>query len=709
MRIARYGAAVAAILFLAAGSAAARITRIEITKTEPAYGGQSFGAVGAYERVIGKAYGEVDPEAAANARIQDLKLAPRNAKGLVEYSTDIDILRPKDADKGNGVLLFNILNRGNKGLVNPFNLGDIGVVADMNAVTKAGDGFLERQGFTLIWFGWQADILPGMDRMTMKVPAATGPGGAPITGVVRAELIVQAATKTLNLSSGWFTGLTHDSYPTVSLDNQTPLADGFVPTLTVRAKENAPRVAIPNTEWSFAACTEGAEPKSDAKKICLPAGFQPGRIYELIYRARDPLVLGLGYAAARDLAAFLKNARADDSGAANPIARRGQKAIVMGTSQSGRFIRTFIHLGFNRGEDGERVYEGAFPHIGGGLLPLSLRFAQPGRAWGDQIDHLYPAYDFPFNYAHVEDPLTGRAQGIYDRCTATQTCPLLFHAATALEIWEGRQSLGLTDPLGLRDVPDLPSTRTYIMASTQHGPAPLPLPTAEPFGNCAQQSNPNPHTFTMRALLMALTGWVRDGVEPPPSAVPTIASGTLVSPDLVRFPAIPANAYGNVRRPAVRYLGVTNPLHPLDYGPLYDAADGSGMITVEPPAPKPGLYGLRVPQVDSDGIDVAGIRNVYLEAPIGTYTGWNLFRKERFEDGFCNFSGSFIPFARTKQERLDAGDPRLSLEERYPTPQAYAEAVKKAATALVGKRFLLQEDADLLIGQASTEGIRLAP
>jgi hypothetical protein len=503
--------------------------------------------------------------------------------------------------------------------------------------------------------------------------------------------------------------MSHASYPTVSVDNRTPLADGFLPTLTVRAKEQDPRVAIANTEWSFGSCPEGGAATPGDRQICLPSGFQPGRIYELIFRAKDPLVLGLGFAAMRDLATFLKHEEKNDGQTANPVYRAGNKALVMGTSQSGRFIRSFLHLGFNADERGRIAFEGAYPHIGGGLISLNVRFAQPGHAWGDQVNHLYPAYDFPFTYAKQTDPLTNRTQGVLDRCTASGTCPKIFHVATALEIWEGRQSLGLTDPLGKRDVADPPNVRTFIMGSTQHVPAPLPLPTTEPFGVCQQQPNPNPQVWTMRALLTALVAWVRDDKEPPPSFVATIAERTLVPPTEVKFPAIPANAYGNVRRPAVRLLGVHNPLGVLDFGPQYVAADSSGVITIEPPKRGDARYGVLVHQVDEDGNDLGGVRGVHLEAPIGTYTGWNLGRRDRFEDGFCSLQGSFIPFARTKQERLDTGDPRRSMEERYPTKDAYVEAVRKAANKLVSARLLLPEDAKRLTDEADTEGIRLAP
>ena len=383
--------------------------------------------------------------------------------------------------------------------------------------------------------------------------------------------------------------------------------------------------------------------------------------------------------------------------------------MTIGTSQSGRFIRSYLHLGFNRDERGRVAFDGAMPHIGGGLMPLNVRFGHPGRAWGDQIDHLYQAYDFPFHYAAMRDPITGRTQGILDRCAANGTCPKIFHVATSLEIWEGRQSLGLTDPLGRRDVPDPANVRSFILASTQHSPANPPLPTAAPFGSCVQQSNPNPHTWAMRALLTELVAWVKDGRAPPASVVPRIADGTLVAPNQVRIPAIPANAYGNVQRPALRYLANHNPLQVLDFGPDYRAGDSSGVISVEPPRQGVQSYGILVPQADADGMDIGGVRSVYQQAPIGSYMAWNVGRRDRFEDGFCLFQGAFIPFAATRAEREATGDPRPSIEERYPNREAYVAAVRKATEALVAQRTMLPADATHLIRQAQTEGIRIAP
>ncbi len=707
---AAFGVALSA---LAAAPAQARVTGIEIVTREPAFGGQTFGGAGAYERLVGRATGELDPADPANAIIQDINLAPRNARGMVEYTTNIEILKPADMARGNRILLFEVDNRGNKLALANFNEAVAGGVADRNALSSPGDGWLMRAGYTMVWFGWEMDVRPGMGRIGMPPVIARRSDGAAITGVVRSEIITPAPTASVPIISSQqilnYPPDSYDSYPTASLDNRTPAPDGFRPTLTVRTREEDPRQPIPNSEWAFGVCALGGPVTADPKHICLGGGFEPGRLYELIYRAQNPTVGGLGFAATRDIGAFLRNAENDDSGQANPVHRSDNLAILEGTSQSGRMIRSFIALGFNRDESGRRVFDGAYPHIGGGLMPLNVRFGQPVRAWGEQADHLYPAYDFPFTYARQFDPVTQRSGGLFDRCAATDTCPRLFHVATALEMWEGRQSLGLTDPLGLADVADLPNVRTYIMASTQHGAAALPLPTHAPFGNCQQQPNPNPQLWTMRALMTSLTAWVRDDVAPPPSARPRIANGTLVQPDRVLFPEIPSNAYGGVERPAVSPLRTYDPLHPLDFGPLYRAEDTSGVITREPPQTLPGSYGVLETQVDADGNDIAGIRSVFLQTPIGTYTGWNLGRKDRFENGLCNLQGSFIPFAATKAERLATGDPRPSLEERYPSRDAYLAAFRKAAEGLVAQRYLLPDDAALLIDRAESEGILSAP
>lgn len=699
-----------AALLAAPPPAQARIIRLEISHVEPAFGGRVFGMAGSFERLVGRAQGEVDPKAAANTGIQDIGLAPKNARGLVDYSAEIEIIRPADTARSNHVLLFDAVNRGNKDAVALYNADVPGPQPRINASDDPGDGWLQRSGYTVVYFGWQADLLPGDKRLTLQVPAARNADGSPLTGIVRSELVTLVPTTTLNLSSGWFTGMTHASYPVAGIEAAGLLSEGVLPLVDIRPRENAPRMRIPAGQASFADCSSGT-PRPDATKICLPAGFQPGMLYDLFYRASDPLVTGLGFAVARDLGAFLKAADKDSVGTPNPVVHGKQvKAIVSGSSQGGRMIRTLLLLGFNKDEAGQRVFDGALTHASAGLLPLNVRFAQPGRAWAQQIDHLYPGTEFPFAFAHQTDPITGRSQGILDRCAADNTCPRIFDVPSALEFWEGGGSLGITDPLGREDLHEPAELRTYLLASAQHTPAPLPLAAAPPFGLCMQQPNPAPHLWTLRALLADLTAWVRDEQPPPPSAVPTIKDATLVAPDEVRFPTIPATAYGGVERPAMRFVGAFNPVHVQDHGTGFKPGEASGLFAFEPPRQGAASYSVLVPQVDDDGIDIAGIRSVYQLAPVGTATGWNLFRPGMFaDDGLCTFQGSFIPFAPTRAERRKAGDPRLSVEERYSSGYAYALAMKRSAEILVRKRFMLPEDADRVAAEAEREGGRPAP
>jgi len=713
----RLAAVLAALMLTAitAPVAEARITRLVLTRVEsPTFEAATFGAVGQFEKRVGVAYGEVNPSDPLNAIIQDIELAPRNARGMVEYSTDVYIIKPVDMSRGNRMLFYNVLNRGNKDGLRTFNIG----VGGGNEPITAGDGFLQHMGYTIFWSGWQADVLPqptlpsGAGRMSMHVPLAVNPDGTPITGLVRQEIIVPAPTFSTAINTSRFTnGRTHATYAPASAANHTPFPDGFLPTLTARTFPEDPRVLIPNTEWAFGACPNGVTVTPDARQICLRRGFEPGRLYELIYRARDPIVMGLGYAAIRDLTAFFKHEQRDDAGNANPLWLEGARprAVVMGSSQSSRNMRTFLHLGFNQDEQGRIVFEGAYPHMGAGRAQFNSRFSQPGRAWGHVADADYPAYESPFSYMPTSDPLTGLTDGILTRCLKTNTCPKIVHVATALEMWEGRQSLGLTDPRGRHDLHEPGFVRTYIMGSTQHGAAtPKPGSLGGPFGECYQQTNPNPQREAMRALLKALTDWVRDGVPPPPSAVPQLRDSTLVRPDQVRFPSIPANNYEGISRPAVRFPALANPLRVRSWGPLFKYAEESGIITVEPPrVVGTGSYAVLVPQVDADGNDLAGRLSTTVLAPLGTYTGWNLGRADRWPNHLCALSGSFIPFARTRAERLATGDPRLSLAERYGNQEGYVAAVRAAAQQLVEQRYLLPADAARLIEEAAASRIFL--
>jgi hypothetical protein len=322
-----FGRAVIGVVAAASmtAEANARITHVEIIKTEPAFGGQSFGDAGAYEHLTGRVTGELDPADPANSGIQDINRAPRNARGMVEYVTNIELLKPADMARGNRILFFEVNNRGNKLAPVSFNEGVAGGVADRNALSSPGDGWLMRAGYTMAWFGWEMDVRPGMSRIGMPKIVAHDHDSSALTGIVRSEIITPVPVTSLPISLSQqiqnYPIDSYDSYPTASVDNSAPFADGFLPTLTIRAREQDPREPIPNSAWSFGTCDQGATPTPDEKHVCYPDGFKPGRLYELIYRAKDPTVGGLGFATARDLGAFLRNSDKDDSGTANPVYR----------------------------------------------------------------------------------------------------------------------------------------------------------------------------------------------------------------------------------------------------------------------------------------------------------------------------------------------------------------------------------------------------
>ena len=569
-----------------------------------------------------------------------------------------------------------------------------------------------RQGYSIVWSGWQPDVLPGDNRMTMSVPVATNPDGSPIVGNLRTEYIVNASVSTQDLSGGPLTaGGTVASYETASLDNTSA-------TLTRRVREADPRESISNADWKFADCSVTLFPGvPDTRKICLKGGFDTNHIYELIYTAKNPTVLGLGFAATRDLIAFFRHAAHDDFGTANPLAmpngRRhgdesGHHAIIMGISQSGRYIRTLIHLGFNQDEDGHIVFDGAFAHLAPGRIPLNVRFGAPGRVYLQHEEHLFPAYESPFTYMPVHDPIAGRTDGILKRCLGSHTCPKVSHTMSSLEYWQGRQSLDQTDALGRHDIglPDF--VKMYLLASTQHVPAPAPAPGTLPSqGICRWPANPARQSDTLRAVWVALDQWVNRGIKPPRSHVPTLRHRTLVPPDPITlgFPTIPATNYVTPTDP-VNFDGLHNGLTLADYGPEYNAREESGNITNNPPTlVGGGDYAVLVPKVDADGNDVAGVRSTAIQAPIGTYTGWNRRAPGFAADEQCTLNGLFIPFARTMVQRLAAGDPRLSLEERYGDHAGYVAAVQAAADRLVAEALLLPEDATRLVAEADASDV----
>ena len=655
--------------------------RLQIDLREPFADGMSFGDTGPYERIVGKVSFAVDPDAPAYSQIVDLGHGPRNSAGQVEYSTDLYILRPVELDRGNRRLIYDVNNRGNKRVLQFFN--DAVHSNEPRDAAHAGNGFLMRRGYTVVWSGWQGDILPCDGRLTMKVPVAAR-GDGDITGVVRAEFIADSPGVTcFPLSGNDYTA----SYETASLDTQSAA-------LTYREYERDPRRPVGSAEWEFSRLDEDGRPVSSTSHCYLSGGFKPGWIYELVYTAKNPLVLGLGFTGARDLISFLLHPESDDHGPPNPLRQNGvaiERAYAWGRSQSGRFLREFVYRGFNEDCRGRRVFDAISPHVaGGGRVVLNYRFAQPGRYPRQHADHVYPSDQFPFAYDVTTDRLTGKTDGILKR---PDTDPLVIHTQTSSEYWERRGSLVHTDSLG-NDLPDHERARVYLFSCAQHSSDPLQGPPSgqgSRSGPYRHPSNPLNTTPLLRALLDALDAWASGGTQPPDSRVPSRPGETLVPAgvDSASFPSAPG----------VECPVESSRLFVQDHGPEFE----QGILSREPPQEDVSReYAVLVPQVDSSGSEIAGIRAPDVEAPLATYVGWN-FRTNGAGKALAGLVGSYLPLARTKAERRDAGDSRPSLEERYPSPEAHVEAIAVAAQRLVDQRLLLAEDAQRYVERAAEE------
>ncbi len=607
-------------------------------RRQPFADGHEFGSAGAYEIVAGEAHGEVAPEDPRNACIVNLAKSPRNQRGAVEYRCDVHILRPKDMNKGNRRVLYEAPNRGSKrGLMF---LNDAPECNDPVALEHAGNGFLMRHGYTWVTSGWQGDLVPWKDGMVLDVPVATD-GEQPIRRRVRVDICV-------NRPGVYSQPLSGDprvrSYSAASLD--TSEAE-----LTVRMQSYGEREVIPPTEWAFAVVDAGAgdgpaKVKPSASHIHLPGGFIPGAIYELVYKAQGPLVLGLGFAAVRDLVSFLRYEQKDGDGNPNPLSEGTgiKKTYAWGRSQSGRFLRDLVYQGFNEDEHGRQVFDAIAPHAsGGGRMFLNYEFARPVTSCQQHTNQLEPEL-FPFAYNVLEDPQTGRKDGILKR---SATDPLVIHTQTSTEYWQKRGSLAHTDGRG-NDVPLPDRVRMYLMASTQHN---APYGTQAARGKTRHPNNPLP--------IGLRTG----------------------------FPAIPGAGC----------TGLHNRQLFLDYG----EGAARGVIEARPKPPPDGAgYTILVPAVDADGNDVPGIRLPWITVPLATYTGWNLQSKELAEGELAGLLGSSIPFPRTRAEREAGGDPRLSLEDRYGSVDDYLERVQEQIATLVQAGYMLAEDADALLADS---------
>ena len=622
----------------------AKIVKFEILKVEsPAFEGRTFGAVGTYDRIVARATIAVAPDDINNKIIVDLDRAPRNTQGQVEAVTDVEILRPTVAANGNRTLFYEALNRGSKLGLALFN--DIPAVTnDLVKAADAGNGFLMNHGYTVVWSGWQGDIVPGGGRMTFSPPVAPG-----VTGLAREDFIFD---HTDNPAIGTL------SYPAAELDAANAK-------ISVREREADPRTTPAGLGVAFESPT-----KISIKR---PEGFDAGAIYEFIYIAKDPKVMGLGFAATRDVVSFLRNETVDAAGAANPLTGRIDRAIGFGLSQSGRYLHDYLYLGFNADEAGRVVFDGLMPHISGGKKTFTnYRFSQPGRSPYQHADMLYPGADFPFTYPVIADAVSGKSDGFLARCLAAGNCPKIIKTDSELEFYQQRASLVVTDTQGNPiTMPD--NVRLFLLSNLQHYS--LAQDKSQMVKVCANPTNPLNAGPAVRALLVAMNEWISKGSLPPNSRYPSRADATLAPPwaNAVGFPNIPGIAYPS------------------------RIAQPTALKSEDMPPSKGTAYPVFVPKTDADGRDIAGIHLPTLEAPAATHTGWNL-RKVGFSEGeLCDNNGSMIPFAATREERLKINDPRLSMAERYPNDGDRAAAIAKAAQQLVRDRLLLEEDAGLFI------------
>lgn len=647
-------------------AAAAPKYKLAITATEDVPG--TFGSVGAYQKITGTFTGEVDPKDARNAIIQDLQLAPLNANGKVEYTSDFVLFKPKDMSKASGVLRYDAPNRGN--IVNL-------------------DPYFASRGYVFLTAAWQGDVPAAAGKLTLKVPVAKNADGSSITGTYRAELLPTAATNdSLPLPGGPFNAAMQ-AYPTASLDNTKP---GYV--LTRRINEGDARQLIPASEWKFAKCST-ATPfpgTPDETNVCLKDKWDPAYLYELVYVAKDPKVMGLGLAALRDMISFFHRDASDSAGTANPVAAAIKNTIASGVSQCGNFMKTFVHLGFNEDRAGQKVFDGVFAQIAARQTNINMRFSIPGGGGGVRADHTAfgQAGTRGLSKDYVDD-VAQRRGGILSRCEASGTCPKLFIGFSGTEFYVLQGSPLLTDAWGTTDLVQPANARVYYYASTHHllGLASLPGASA----GALYATNGNAGVIpVVRALYQNLEDWVVNGTTPPDSQVPKIADATLVRPQQVKFPAIPG----------VSYTGLVNNYSLLDWGPSYRPQDESGIATQVPPAYLGRDYAILVPQVDADGNDVAGIRSLDVAVPLGTNTGWNYTSVPGRIDQAGLF-GSYFPFAKTAA--LRGADPRPSLQERYIDQTGYVAAVTAAANDLVAKRFMLRVDADAAIANAAANPV----
>jgi len=713
------------VLLAWATSVHAHVTRIVIDLRTTAFAGATFGSVGQYEQIVGRAFGELDPHDPRNAIIQDIELAPRNARGKVEYVASFQMFKPLDMTKASGLMWHDVPNRGNRAgfPVDSRNNGDVQVNTGWQGENAGGVAHPASPDSPL-------PIIPSL-RDWVKVPIVKNQDGSAIKGVVMGRILNASGVNSQPM-------IVHSNpvpYKPVTLDTtQARLVSRVHETIEGRITGEA-RVA--SADWAWASCnaTNPFPGTPDPTQICVRGGFVADRVYQVVFTTQDPPVLGIGFASFRDVGSFFKNSMEEQ----NPIAGKIRWVIGRGSSQSGNYLRAYLHLGFNEDEAGRQVQDGMWPIIAGRRVALNFRFAMP-----DGVLKLYePGSEGPQWWARYQDRVRGLPKrGILDRCRGTHTCPKVIEHFGAAEIWALKLGPEWVGTDAKKDIPLPKNVRRYYIPSTPHGgggggfsnPTTASSCPSVGYGTGIFVDNPVPHTQTVTALRLHFRNWVMNGTLPPASRWPTLkplkeqrdeqddddddddddrkgrdrdddhkghakSRPLLVTPtkEAMGFPTIPGV-------PATAPTGLISPVLDYDFGPDFDYSDASGVQTVIPPRIKQVIKML-VPRVDADGNELGGVPVVLRDAPLGTYLGWNITAAGFHKGKICNYQGSMIPFAKTRAERLASGDPRLSLEERYGDHTGYVNAVRAAAAIAVAQGFLLQADADALISAAQASSV----
>lgn len=640
------------------------ITRIEITSKAPAFEGASFGSVGSYEYLRGKAYGTLDPANPANAKLALVDKATKNADGLLEYSVDVNILRPVDPAKGNGKIFYDVVNRGNVLALGILNKGSL---------TSPGNGFLMRQGYEIVWSGWQPEANSVTAGNKATYPIAKNSDGSPIVARSMEVFIPDSpetgAGSTQTVNGNLLTGMI--AYSPAVADSA-----GAHVSLTVRENYDDARVTLNPSAVKFSGDHQVTIDMSEAAG----QGFDAGAIYEMVYDAKDPYVGGMGFASVRDLISFMRYQTKDSAGNENP-ARPGGMAIKAaygwGLSQSGRFLKDFLYQGFHVDLDGKLVFDGITPTVASSRMTDHNRaFAQTSRWLRQHEERNYPGAEFPFTYPTMHDAISGRTDGVLALCQAAKNCPKVMHQDSDLEFWEGRASLMTTDTEGKAvEMPD--NVRVYMISGQQHGPG---NGTPGKSAICKYPTDPVDGSPMIRALVVAMDEWVTKGIAPPPSMFPNPKDGSLqtMAQAKATWPSIPGEPFNE--RIALAQLG--------DYStvpPTFGAA-----------------YPIFVAKTDANGTPRGGIIPADLEAPLGTYIGRNFRTAGHAENELCGSTGAFIALPKTKAERIASGDSRLSLEELYPAGASDFYAKRRAQVQnLISQRLVIPEELESYTNQVA--------